>query len=235
VRLAIISDIHGNLEALHATLQLIEEREIEDIVCLGDIVGYGADPEECLALVKRRCQWIVRGNHDHAMVHPEEIDSFTPNARIAAMWTMSVLSNESKELLGNLPMTLRLEEILLVHASPLQPEEWNYILSPVEALSAFPHFKERICFYGHTHVPGVFSESSQSSASAVSKSDRLLVNVGSVGQPRDGNPQLSFGVFDTAVWSYENVRAPYDAKAAAEKILKAGMPKRLADRLLTGS
>ncbi len=232
MRLAIISDIHGNVEALTTTLDLINTRSVDEVVCLGDVVGYGANPNECLALVRERCTVILLGNHDAAAVDLSVANQFTMNARLSAIWTNQVLHDENKEFLKNLPFTKARDDIFLTHASPYDPEEWNYIITDLDARDAFQSFVQRICFVGHSHIPIIFSETGN--AAAVSNRDRFVVNVGSVGQPRDGNPKLSFGIFDTEDWTYENIRAKYDAVTAAEKIRKAGLPRALADRLMVG-
>ncbi len=232
MRLAIISDIHGNLEALTTALELIKKHAADEIVCLGDVVGYGANPNECLTIVRERCSVILRGNHDAAAVDLSVADQFTINARLAAIWTNNVLLKENKELLETLPLTKSRGDILLAHGSPYEPEEWHYIISEYEAKEAFQAFAEQLCFVGHSHIPVIFSE--KGTTALVARGDRFIINVGSIGQPRDGNPQLSFGIFDTSSWTYENIRAEYDIPAAAQKIRKAGLPRALADRLMFG-
>lgn len=232
MRLAIISDIHANLEALTKTLELVDKRKVDQIVCLGDIVGYGADPSECLKLVRDRCQIIIIGNHDLAAVDVQKAEDFNATARIAALWTNSVLSEDEKQYLKNLSYTATLDDLLLVHGSPYEPEEFHYILSTHDAIDAMAFFTQKLCFIGHSHVPGIFTERGR--ASSVDADSRHLVNVGSIGQPRDGNPRLSFGFFDTENWKYENVRAAYDVERAARKIIAAGLPPLLGERLMVG-
>lgn len=232
MRYAIISDIHSNLEALTKALELIDRESIQEIVCLGDIVGYGANPNECVGLVRSRCRIVLRGNHDAAAVNSQNAESFTKNARIAAAWTHQQLSEENIRFLESLPYTFTRDEILFVHASPYQPEAWYYVLSEEDLEIAFQNFSERICFIGHSHFPGIFSE--EGPAKAVHRGSRFLVNVGSIGQPRDGNSKLSFGIFDTETWNYRNIRSEYPIQIAAEKILRAGLPRALSDRLALG-
>lgn len=232
MRFAIISDIHSNLEALTRTFELIDQESIQEVVCLGDVVGYGANPNECVGLVRSRCRIILRGNHDAAAVNPSNAESFTRNARIAAEWTGRELSDSNKKFLEGLPYSYRMDEILLVHSSPYQPESWYYVLTEEDLEAAFQSFSERLCFIGHSHFPGIFSE--EGPAKAVSPSERFVVNVGSVGQPRDGNAKLSFGIFDTESWDYRNIRSDYPFRVAAEKIIRAGLPRALADRLTLG-
>jgi predicted phosphodiesterase len=232
MRIAILSDIHSNLQALNKALSIIDSRNVDSIFCLGDIVGYGGNPNECVRIVAKRCSTILLGNHDAAALDLSIARRFTAHARLSAEWTSEHLSPDNKNILSSLSLTDSKEGIFLVHASPLEPSEWNYILSREDASQAFGCFSENICFVGHSHVPGVFGEAT--GEQRVSQGERFIVNVGSVGQPRDGNPALSFGIFDTDQWEYENVRADYDIKGAAETIANAGLPGALADRLWSG-
>jgi diadenosine tetraphosphatase ApaH/serine/threonine PP2A family protein phosphatase len=232
VRLAIISDIHSNLEALTSAFAVIDQEGVDDIICLGDIVGYGANPNECLNLVRNRCSTILLGNHDAAAINLSVANQFTINAQLSALWTFGLLIEEHKTFLRGLSCTHPRGDLLFSHASPFEPEEWHYVISDLDTREAFDAFTERICFLGHSHIPVIFSEHGK--ASTVDSSGRFIVNVGSVGQPRDGKSQLSFGVFDTDTRTYRNIRAPYDVKTAAEKIRKAGLPPALAERLFHG-
>lgn len=232
MRIAIISDIHSNLEALTKALEIIEDEGTDEIVCLGDIVGYGADPNECIELVRHRCSTIILGNHDLAAVDLSAAEFFTSNARSAAVWTSQHLTGEHKQFLRNLPYTAERDEMLFVHSSAFQPEEWHYIMSALDAQATFGHFTQQLCFVGHSHIPGIYSESGP--RHSVVRGERFVINVGSVGQPRDGNPKLSFGIFDTDRWEYRNIREEYDVGQACSKIRTAGLPRALADRLLEG-
>ncbi len=232
MRFAIISDIHSNLEALVKTFEIIDQSGVDRIVCLGDVVGYGANPNECVDLVRNRCSNVLLGNHDAAAIDLSASEFFNYHARAAAIWTNRELTEKNKGYLRGLAMSALEEKIFFVHASPCEPADWEYIIDEEEAQGAFGCFSEEICFVGHTHVPACFSENGQ--ASAVEKGQRYLVNVGSVGQPRDGNPKLSFGIFDSGTWDYQNVRSAYDTAAAAGKIREAGLPVQLAERLFRG-
>ncbi|MDP2884272.1 MAG: metallophosphoesterase family protein [Ignavibacteria bacterium] len=232
VRIAIISDIHSNLEALTSAFAAIDAEHVDTIVCLGDIVGYGANPNECLSLVRSRCSTILLGNHDAAALDLSFANQFTLNAQLSAIWTFGILLDENKAFLKDLPQDKTLGDVLLSHASPFEPKEWHYVISEYDTREAFRAFTERICFIGHSHIPVIFSE--RGKAATVSETGRFIVNVGSIGQPRDGNPNLSFGIFDTELWSYQNVRIGYDIDTAAEKIRKAGLPRTLAERLYHG-
>ena len=232
MRIAIISDVHGNLEALEMALWILSEKKYDELVCLGDIVGYGANPNECLTLIRKNTDHILLGNHDEASLDLAQTDAFNPYAKAAAVWTNDELTDENKSFLGKLPYTLELDGVLFVHASPYQPHEWHYIISPGDARDNFIHFTTQVCFVGHSHVPAIFSEDVWSKE--VVRDKKFIVNVGSVGQPRDGDPRLSCGLFDTKEWKYENIRSEYDVMKASEKIRKAGLPRALADRILVG-
>jgi diadenosine tetraphosphatase ApaH/serine/threonine PP2A family protein phosphatase len=232
VRIALISDIHSNLEALTRALEVIDAQGVDDIVCLGDTVGYGANPNECLELVRSRCSTILLGNHDAAAIDLSVASHFTMNAQLSALWTTGILLDQHKTFLQGLPQSTPRGELLFSHASPFEPEEWHYVISEFDTREAFGAFTERLCFIGHSHVPVIFSE--RGKALAISPSERFIINVGSIGQPRDGNPNLSFGILDTAAGTYQNIRLGYDIDAAAEKIRKAGLPRTLADRLYQG-
>jgi predicted phosphodiesterase len=232
MRVAIISDIHSNLEALNSAFEAIDAQRVDDIVCLGDVVGYGANPNECLSLVRSRCSLILQGNHDAAAVDLSVANQFTLNAQLSAIWTFGALVSENKDFLRSIPQMKPRGDILFSHASPFEPEEWHYVISEFDTREAFQAFPERICFIGHSHIPVIFSEHGK--VPAISQSGRFIVNVGSIGQPRDANPNLSFGIFDTDSWLYQNLRVGYDVDTAAEKIRKAGLPRALAERLYQG-
>jgi predicted phosphodiesterase len=252
MRFAIISDIHSNLEALQKALEIIDEKEIEEIVCLGDLVGYGANPNECIELTRKRARCVLLGNHDQAAFDLSQTEHFNRHARTAAYWTNQTLTPENLEYLKGLPFRHVIDDLTFVHASPRDPEQWEYVFSAHEAKSNFESFQTRICFVGHTHIPGVFPEDlklqksrvtqltphqgsdNRSDRGQLAQETRYIINVGSVGQPRDGNWKLSFGVFDTSAWTYDLVRSEYDVQAASEKILAADLPRFLADRLLVG-
>ncbi|RPI06852.1 MAG: metallophosphoesterase [Ignavibacteriae bacterium] len=232
MRLAIISDIHSNLEALTKAMEVIDQHNVDEIICLGDIVGYGANPNECVDLVRQRCTVVIKGNHDEAVRNTALTEHFTHDARAAINWTREQLTERNSEYLLELPHTHTMEDLLFVHSSPCDPAEWNYILERAGAAAAFPCFSELICFIGHTHIPAIFSTGA--GQGQVTKEDRFIINVGSIGQPRDRNTNLSFGLFDTRRWSYENIRCPYDMETASWKILKTTLPPRLGQRLLMG-
>jgi predicted phosphodiesterase len=232
MKYAIISDIHSNLEALQKALAIIDEKKVDEIICLGDVVGYGANPNECADIIRSRCSTVVLGNHDAAALDTSLAHDFNLIARRAVIWTANTLNEENRKYLSSLPMTEKKENILFVHSSPAAPDAWDYIVDSDDAVSAFRHFEERICFIGHSHVPGIFSRRGR--AKTITHDEQYIVNVGSIGQPRDGNPKLAFGIFDTVLWEYEQVRSEYDIETAAEKIYAAKLPEELGNRLMYG-
>jgi diadenosine tetraphosphatase ApaH/serine/threonine PP2A family protein phosphatase len=232
MRIAIISDIHSNLEALTKTLEVIDRESVDEIICLGDIVGYGANPNECIDLVRRHCEITIKGNHEEAVVDRTKAENFTHNARLAIEWTWNHIAEKNLSYLRSLSLIYRTTEALFVHASPCDPAEWTYIFEEESAARTFDCFSESLCFVGHTHMPAIFSINGYDSR--ITKDERYLVNVGSVGQPRDRNTQLSFGILDTKIWTYENIRAPYDVETAARKIIQSDLPARLGQRLFMG-
>jgi len=232
MRLAIISDIHSNFEALTKTLDLISQLSVDETICLGDIVGYGANPNECVEMVRQHCPIVIRGNHDSAVVNIEITENFTDLARSALFWTRKQLQREHVEFLRTLPIQCSRQNILFVHATPDNPESWDYVFNEWDVQPLFQTFREKICFLGHSHVPGIYSD--RGIERSITPDGQYIINVGSVGQPRDGNPQLSFGILDTQVWTYQNVRSSYDVETAARKIVDANLPPALARRLFVG-
>src|SRR5262245_17446676 len=153
---ALVSDVHANLEALEAVLADIVVRGADDVACLGDFVGYGASPNDCVALLKPRIEAAVLGNHDQAALDPAVLEYFNPEAAAAARWTADALSPEHSAYLRGLPYSVPWRGARLVHASPAAPEEWNYVFTPVDAVSEMSHCEEAVCFVGHSHFPGTF-------------------------------------------------------------------------------
>jgi len=230
MRYAIISDIHGNLEALKTALDHIKELDVPDIVCLGDVVGYGPNPNECIELVRVNCTVTVKGNHDAAAVDLMHTVHMNRLAREAAIWTNERLNPSAKDFLNSLPLQSTIKNATLVHASPQEPDEWHYIMTNFDAEIAFNHFDTPVCFIGHSHRPGEFTKNSQKNVTG----KKRIINVGSIGQPRDRDPKLSFGLFDPESLSYENIRLSYDVETTADKMYTAGLPSELAERLFYG-
>ncbi len=238
--IAIISDIHGNLEALEKALELIDQVEVDEVLCLGDVVGYGADPNECIDRVRSRCSVVLLGNHDAAAVGLTSVEYFNTHARRAAFWTRDRLTEENTEYIRSLPLEHRTDYFLAVHASPHEMEEWHYVTNQGVADDAFAEFEDPVCFIGHSHVPILFREGGArgerltEGTITLPEKTRSIVNVGSVGQPRDNDSRLSFGVYDSEKRTVTIRREKYDVAAASEKILRAGLPEMLATRLHLG-
>jgi len=237
-RIGIFSDIHGNLQALETIFRIFEEDEpVDCYYCCGDIVGYGGNPNECVDLIREKECPTVAGNHDHAALGLTDTSYFNEIAKRAIHWTGEVLTLENAEFLRALPMRIVNEEILIVHSSPKEPEAWNYILTLGDARANFEHFEQQICFVGHSHQPFIIEYTtgnlncpSQPSVSVV-EGHRYLINVGSIGQPRDGNPDACYAIYDRVQQRIEMKRASYDLAAAQEAIRLQGLPVQLADRL----
>lgn len=232
MRIAILSDIHSNLQALSRAIQLIEDLGADDIYCLGDIVGYGGNPNECLEIIRGRASMCVLGNHDVAVLNPSETKYLDKHGAEAAMWTQGMLTAENRSFLSGLELIVQTDLVTLAHASPGNPGSWRRIVSLEHAAPQFGYFGTPLCFIGHTHIPFVCGEDLKTFQ--VRRGVRFLVNVGSVGQPRDDNPRLSFGFFDTETWEYRNIRSDYDVEGSAETIRERGLPLSLAERLFRG-
>jgi diadenosine tetraphosphatase ApaH/serine/threonine PP2A family protein phosphatase len=232
MRVAVISDIHGNLAALQRVLEIIDTLHVDTINCLGDIVGYGAQPNDCIELVQQRCRVIVRGNHDSGALGEIPLDRFNPYGRSAIRWTRKNLTRENVQFLKDLPLSAVDQEITYAHASLPDPDAWRYVVTWPEARRCFSGFTTHLCFIGHTHVPAIVSEDGQVNLYRSNK--RHLVNVGSIGQPRDGNPRAAFGFADTERNLLEIIRVEYDIESSARAILKARLPDYLAQRLFLG-
>lgn len=241
MKYAIISDIHGNLEALDTVLAEIEKQKADSIICLGDIVGYGPNPNECVDKIKEVTEVSLAGNHDYAPLGKLDLSYFNPWARDAIRWTADELSESSIEFLLELPLKLEMNGFTIVHATPEQPAEWNYILTIGDAARNFSEFENQVCFVGHSHVPMVVSVD-QEGEYLVQKENplkieeglRYIINVGSVGQPRDLNPKASFAIYDHDEKTYQLLRVEYDISQTQSKIRKSGLPEFLAERLELG-
>lgn len=232
MKIAVISDIHGNREALNAVIAKIDSLAVDSIYCLGDIVGYGPNPNECVELIRSRAIPAIVGNHDKAVTGELSIDNFSQIARAGVMWTQSVISESNKEFLKHLPYSIQEHTILFVHSSPDYPEEFRYLLSFEDARESFDYFSTPLCFIGHTHRPIIFCEDGKTKE--ISRDKKFIVNVGSVGQPRDGNWKACFVLMDTEQYALEYVRVEYDVEVTRRKITENGLPQKLADRLLAG-
>jgi diadenosine tetraphosphatase ApaH/serine/threonine PP2A family protein phosphatase len=210
---------------------------VDHILVLGDIVGYGPDPNAVIARLRAIRARAVMGNHDQAMLEPSLLDWFNPHAAAAARWTQGVLTPESRRYLAGLPKYGRLGPHRFVHGSPRKPYIWEYILDELQALEILTRLGQRLCFFGHTHLPRIFSEEGEqvpASDDWIPLPPSALVNPGSVGQPRDGNPEAAFAVVDLGRRAVRFGRVPYDVAATQAKIREAGLPEVEAARLALG-
>ncbi len=240
MRYGIISDIHSNLEALKRVLDQLEEEAIDKYICLGDVVGYAANPNECVEIVRGLTDLVVAGNHDYAAIGQTDISFFNPVAAEAAIWTGKALSEGNASYLRHLELFFVLKDLFFVHSSPSTPELWYYVLSLNDAKQGFSTFEEKICFLGHTHQPITFTERAgrygiiEGPSFKIEDDCRYIVNVGSVGQPRDSDPRACYAIYDSDEQVVEIKRLAYEIEIAQEKIKEAGLPEFLAQRLALG-
>lgn len=239
MKYAVLGDIHANLEALQAVLEDASSQGATHYTCVGDIVGYNGNPIECLEKIRSICPVSVRGNHDHYCSHDERLDNFHPLAADVVSWTRSQLSDDQVTFLQNLRFTARVETFTLVHSTLDTPESWGYVFDRLEAEANFSYQTSTLCFFGHTHVPLAFEKADTVRFGLYSKiriavGKKYFVNVGSVGQPRDGDPRAAYVLYDMMENLVELRRVNYDIKSAQKKIMDAGLPQRLAARLAVG-
>lgn len=245
VRLAVFADIHANRQAFSACLEAARARGAERIVCLGDIVGYGADPEWAVETVMDLVNdgaVTVRGNHDNAIGTPSE--TMNAEAQTAIEWTRGRLSAPQRQFLAELPLTQQEDDRLYVHSEASNPARWRYVRDTPDAARSLEATDAHVTFCGHIHRPALYSMSSAAKMTNFLPTShvpvqllggrRWLAVIGSVGQPRDGDPAASFAMFDTASREITYCRVPYDVETAAERIRANGLPHWLADRLLAG-
>jgi predicted phosphodiesterase len=237
---AVLSDVHANLEALEAVLKDVDKRKIENILFLGDAVGYGPDPNECLELLERRCKILIAGNHDWGVTGLTDINYFNEYARHALEWTMGVITDAHSKLLRSLPAwkESKDDDMILVHSTPWEPEKWHYLLTLRDAEMNFDYFDNKFCFLGHSHQPFIIEKVSSgelieyTETARIKKSSRYIINAGSVGQPRDGDARASYIVIGNS--KLEIVRIPYNIEAVQEKMRKGHLPYLLIERLSIG-
>lgn len=244
MRCLIVSDIHGNLEAFDAVLQ--SATGYDQVWCLGDIVGYGPNPHECIQRLRSLPFVTVAGNHDWAVVNLVDLNDFNADAQGAAHWTYDQLTQDDREFLAGLPARVVLHGFTLVHGSPRYPV-WEYILQPSIARASFAHFDTLCCLVGHTHVPFIYSmDDSRDGARCKSQAPphdalvpltdvpRMIINPGSVGQPRDGNPLAAYAILDTEERTMLFQRQAYPVEETQRKMDQHNLPPRLIARLSFG-
>jgi predicted phosphodiesterase len=239
MKFAIIADIHGNLEAFQVVLQDIKEQKCTHVACLGDVVGYNANPKECLDIVRSMNVPCVKGNHDEYCSTEETMEGFNPAAAEAVQWTRKQLTDDDRKWLRDLKYQRMVTNFTIVHATLDGPQRWGYVFDKLAAAASFTYQTTNVCFFGHTHVPVAFMRDSMVRGGTYSKfkieaGKKYFVNVGAVGQPRDNNPKAGYVVYDTIEGTIELRRLDYDIGAAQKKIRAAGLPERLAERLAYG-
>ncbi|MBC2716110.1 MAG: metallophosphoesterase family protein [Desulfobacteraceae bacterium] len=249
MRYAVLSDVHANLEALTAVLEDIEGRSVRKVFFLGDAVGYGADPVDALRLIEEISDEVVAGNHDHIIGTLTDMEDTSIGVVSSIRWTKGMLSNQEIEKLANLPLEYSGDGIHCVHGSPHNPRQWHYMMAADDAKKGFAASNEKIIFVGHSHIPVVFAEiehrkffagemrrvkTIKAETMPISDKYRYIINVGSVGQPRDGDPRAAYGVYDSDAQTYTLHRISYDVEKASDRIIKAGLPKELGERLKVG-
>ena len=239
MRYAVIADIHANLEALEVVLADTKEQKCTHYCCVGDVVGYNANPKECLDIVRSMGMPVVKGNHDEYCSSEEDLEGFNPHAAEAVNWTRKQLSKEDRLWLRELKYVRLVASFSMVHATLDGPQRWGYVFDKLAAAASFTYQNTSVCFFGHTHVPVAFVRDSMVRGGTYSKfrvepGKKYFVNVGAVGQPRDGNPKCGYVVYDLDEGTIELRRLDYDIPKAQKKIMEAGLPQRLADRLALG-
>jgi diadenosine tetraphosphatase ApaH/serine/threonine PP2A family protein phosphatase len=241
MRYAVFADIHSNLEAWGTVLEALKKENVDKFVCVGDIVGYGADPRECIDLLGPLDVITVAGNHDWASIGKLDITYFNIYARQAVLWTMKNLRITDKDYLGSLELVQSEDNFTLVHGSLDRPEEFRYILHIESAKPSFRLLEKTVLFIAHSHVPFVLSIKGEKEKYLAPgllnllKEERYIINVGSVGQPRDGDPRACYVIYDTERDIVEFKRIEYDIITAQRKIVEAGLPGVLAERLAVGA
>lgn len=239
MKYAVIADIHANLEAFEVVLQDARDQKCTHYCCVGDVVGYNANPKECLDIVRNMGMPCVKGNHDEYCSTEESLEGFNPHAAEAVNWTRKHLTEPEKQWLRDQKYIRLVASFSMVHATLDNPQKWGYVFDKLAAAASFTYQNTGVCFFGHTHVPVAFIRDSVVRGGTYSKfkvepGRKYFVNVGSVGQPRDGNPQAAYVIYDMDEGSIELRRLTYDVAKAQAKIRAAGLPDRLADRLALG-
>jgi predicted phosphodiesterase len=239
MRIALFGDIHANLEALEAVLADAITQEASEYVCMGDIVGYNADPAACLERVRAMDCPTVKGNHDDDASSGHSLEAMNPVAAAALEWTRLQLSDEQRQWLRRLRMVRQVADFTVVHSTLDQPAHWNYVTNRFDAMSNFSYQFTQVCFHGHTHVPRVYIKRDKvlevpADTLAIEDGAKYFINVGSVGQPRDGDWRACYAIYDIEAKTVTFRRVEYDIARTQRKILSAGLPEMLAERIAEG-
>jgi len=241
MKYAIFSDIHSNLDAFNAVLEDIEKQNVDKKLFLGDIVGYGPYPNESIELLKENTDVMLAGNHDWAAIGKVDTSYFNPYAVASMEWTEKKLTDDNKEFLKSLYPSAEVDNIQLSHATPAEPEEWRYIMSMQDALDNYSAITKNVCFIGHSHQPVIIEFTNETTLAPIrdtskvlTKERKYIVNVGSVGQPRDSNADACYVLFDSDSGFVEYKRIPYDIPAVQKRMEEIGLPEYLINRLALG-
>lgn len=239
MKFAIFGDIHANLEALDAVLADASAQGADQYACIGDVVGYNANPHECIARVKELQCGVVKGNHDEEASAESEIIGLNPLAQAALEWTRANLTDEDKQWLRDLRMVRQVRDFTIVHATLDSPGNWAYVMNKFDAMASFSYQYTQLCFFGHTHTPRFYVKEhtvmiESSNRIKIEQGKKYFINVGSVGQPRDGNWKASYALYDHDSNTVEIRRVNYDIEETQRKIRDGGLPGPLADRLIIG-
>jgi len=240
MKYAILSDIHSNIESLQSVIKFLEPKNIDCYLCLGDIVGYGANPLECSDLIGALCPTIILGNHDAGTAGIMPLSHFNSYASDAIIWTKSRINKETAAFLKDLPLIYKEKDFTLVHGTLEEPQKFNYLIDMDSAKKSFDLMESDLLFVGHTHVPGVFEKNNKkvryyfNNRVMLKKNRKYIVNAGSVGQPRDGDQRACVVLYDSKKKEIRFERVEYDIDSASSKIKKSGLSDKLADRIRTG-
>lgn len=239
MRYAVFGDIHANLEALMTVMEDAEAQQCTHFVCLGDIVGYNANPVECLEYVRGLDCPVVKGNHDEEATQTRSMDELNPLAESALLWTRLQLNEDHKEWLRDLKFVRQVRDFTIVHATLDSPGSWAYVSNRFDAMASFSYQFTQLCFYGHTHAPRIYEKDDtvrclRDAEAQLRRGVKYFINVGSVGQPRDGDWRASYAVYDTEMQTVSIRRLEYDLRTTQQKIREAGLPGILAERLSLG-
>ena len=241
MKLGIFSDVHGNLEALETVLDFLHKQDVGTYLCCGDIVGYGADPRSCIERMAQLRGPVVAGNHDWGAIGRVPAGDFNSAARASLAWTIEQLHENDVSYLDSLALTEEFDPFYMVHSSPSAPRQWEYVFMLRDAEAEMKYFSSNVCLVGHSHYPFAVEKRGHSPARLlrnegfeVRPDAKYLVNVGSVGQPRDGDPRSCCATYDTKTRLMSTRRLDYDVGKAQDKIRSAGLPEFLAERLAAG-
>jgi len=243
MKFCIFGDIHANLEALEAVLQDAKAQGCDNYACLGDIVGYNANPRECLETVRSLDCPVIKGNHDEEVARDTPLEGLNPLAFAALTWTRNHMKDAEKEYLRTLRLVRQVTDFTIVHSSLDSPSGWAYVQNKFDAMASFNYQFTSVCFFGHTHVPVAYGSISSSRPEKIEISEQIVklepgrkyfINAGSVGQPRDGDWRAAYAIYDKPAGTVTVRRVEYDLEKSQRKILEAGLPEGLADRLGEG-